>query len=97
MKSIRAQLKEQLDIIDNANGVKCINCSLCEDANRGEFAKCSAMYLSNEEYIPKNMDKRTGFSMDSAYISLLIQDNKFPNKDGNCIFYKKKWYKFWVK
>jgi len=30
-------------------------------------------------------------------INLGVSDKSYPNKKGNCKFYKRKWYKFWVK
>ena len=84
----------------NSGDKKCINCSKCVDSHRPEFAKCGAMYLKEGKYTPvTDFNYFTGFHgiIYGAYISLLIQNNIFPNAEGNCQYYKKIWHKFWIK
>lgn len=77
---------------------KCANCSFCLSSIAGRrFAKCAKMRLSNEGYVYRDFNTETGFYGDAAFISLLIQNECFPNQTGNCAFYEKKWWKFWVK
>jgi hypothetical protein len=96
MESIREQFKKALNEIDKSGNKNCINCSFCKKP--GKFAKCEVMYLSENGYILKPLKDHTGFGYgDSAYISLLIENGDFPNKNGNCQHYKKIWWKFWIK
>lgn len=82
----------------------CSNCANLEvDITGYEFAECSAMHLTSNGYQKKeNIDDFTGFGNvgndnRSAFIHLLIRNGNFPNARGNCPYYKKQWWKFWVK
>lgn len=72
--------------------VFCNNCSHCVmPMGMWQYAQCKAAYQDNQaKHIGKNI-------IEGQYIELLLKWGQFPNIDGHCNLYEKKWWKFWVK